>query len=103
MVENTQQAAATIRQLKIKTGSVTRIVKDHVSYKKEQTQLEEKIEKLKSESAEEGQIKRYEQDLADTIAMMPSLKTKIEDAITALEEVMGQAEENGIVTEEFKE
>ena len=35
MVENTQQAAATIRQLKIKTGSVTRIVKDHVSYKKE--------------------------------------------------------------------
>ena len=58
---------------------------------------------MKGENAEEGQVKRYEADLADTIAMLPSLKTKIEDAITALEEVMGQAEENGIVTEEFKE
>ena len=103
MVENTQQAAAAVKQLGIKTGVVNRIVKDHVSYKKEKTQLEEKIEKLKSENAEEGQIKRYEADLADTIAMLPSLKTKIEDAISGLEEVMGQAEENGVVTEEFKE
>ena len=81
MVENTQQVTATIRQLNIKKGIVTRIVKDHVSYKAEQTQLEEKIEKMKSENVEDGQIKRYEQDLADTIAMLPSLKTKIEDAI----------------------
>ena len=54
MVENTQQAAAAVKQLGIKTGVVNRIVKDHVSYKKEKTQLEEKIEKLKSENAEEG-------------------------------------------------
>ena len=48
-------------------------------------------------------MKRYEQDLADTIAMLPSLKTKIEEAVGALEEVTGTAEENGIVTDEFKE
>ena len=35
--------------------------------------------------------------------MLPSLKTKIEEAIIALEEVTGTAEENGLVTEEFKE
>ena len=54
MVENSVQATQIVRQLKIKTGSVNRIVKDHMSYKKEKTQLEEKIEKLKSENAEEG-------------------------------------------------
>ena len=103
MVENSQQVTQTLRQLKIKTGSVSRIVKDHISYKKEKTQLEEKIEKLKADGAEEGMIKRVEQDLADTIAMLPSLKTKIEEAIDALEEVTGTAEENGLATEEFKE
>ena len=103
MVENSQQVTQTLRQLKIKTGSVSRIVKDHISYKKEKTQLEEKIDKLKADGAEEGMIKRVEQDLADTIAMLPSLKTKIEEAIDALEEVTGTAEENGLATEEFKE
>lgn len=93
MVENSVQATQVVRQLKIKTGSVNRIVKDHMSYKKEKTQLEEKIEKMKADGTEEGVIKRYEQDLADTIAVIPSLKTKIEDAIAALEEVTGAAEE----------
>ena len=93
MVENSVQATQIVRQLKIKTGSVNRIVKDHMSYKKEKTQLEEKIEKMKADGTEEGVIKRYEQDLADTIAVIPSLKTKIEDAIAALEEVTGAAEE----------
>ena len=101
--QKAQQVTQTVRQLKIKTGVCTRSVKDHQSYKKEKTQLEEKIEKLKTEGTEEGVLKRYEQDLADTIAMLPSLKTKIEDAVSALEEVQGTAEENGIVTDEFKE
>ena len=79
------------------------MVKDHKSYKKEQIQLEEKIEKMKTEGAEEGSIKRVEQDLADTIAMLPNLKTKIEEAVGALEEVIGTAEEEGFVTEEWKE
>ena len=105
MVEpNQQQITQIVRQLKIKTGSVNRIVKDHVSYKKEKTQLEEKIEKMKSDGeVEEGVIKRYEQDLADTIAMLPSVLTKIEEAIAGLEEVIGTAEEQGIASDEFKE
>ena len=73
MVENTQQNAQALRQLKIKTGSVKRMLKDHMSYKKEQTQLEEKIEKMKADETEEGVIKRYEQELADTVALIPSI------------------------------
>ena len=77
-------------------------MKDHQSYKKEKTQLEEKIEKLKAEGTEEGVLKRYEQDLADTIAMLPKLKSKIDEGIEGLEATIGEAEENGVVTDEFK-
>ena len=78
-------------------------MKDHQSYKKEKTQLEEKIEKLRAEGTEEGVLKRYEQDLADTIAMLPKLKSKIEEGVDGLEQTIGEAEENGVVTDEFKE
>ena len=59
-------------------------MKDHQSYKTEKTQLEEKIEKLRAEGTEEGVLKRYEQDLADTIAMLPKLKSKIEEGVDGL-------------------
>ena len=103
MVEESKQIATAVRQLKIKTGSATRMVKDHKSYKKEKIQLEEKIEKMKADGAEEGNIKRVEQDLADTIAMLPNLKTKIEEAVGALEEVIGTTEEEAFATAEWKE
>ena len=48
-------------------------------------------------------LKRYEQDLADTIAMLPSLKSKIEEGVDALEGTIGEAEENGVAKDEFKE
>ena len=102
MVETTQQEKQALRQLKIKTGICTRSVKDHQSYKKEKTQLEEKIEKLKAEGTEEGVLNRYEQDLADTIAMLPKLKSKIEEGVDGLEGTIGEAEESGVVNDEFK-
>ena len=101
MVEESKQIATAVRQLKIKTGSATRMVKDHKSYKKEKIQLEEKIEKMKTDGVEEGNIKRVEQDLADTIAMLPNLKTKIEEAVGALEDVIGTTEEEAFATAEW--
>ena len=35
--------------------------------------------------------------------MLPGLKTKVEDAVVALEEQQGAAEEAGVATDEFKE
>ena len=103
MVESTQQEKTMLRQLKIKTGIVNRGVKEHKSYKMEKTQMEEKIEKLTKEGVEEAVLKRYEQDMADTIAMLPSLKSKIEEGVDGLEGTIGEAEEAGVVTDEFKE
>lgn len=103
MVESSMAEKQAIRQLKIKAGVCARGVKDHQSYKVEKTQLEERIEKMRADGTEEGVIKRYETDLAETIAMLPSLKSKIEEAVDQLEQTIGEAEENGIVTDEFKE
>ncbi|XP_024252908.1 tubulin-specific chaperone A isoform X2 [Oncorhynchus tshawytscha] len=42
-----------IRQIKIKTGVVKRLVKEKVMYVKETRQQEEKIERLKAEACDE--------------------------------------------------
>ena len=47
-----------VRQLKIKTGSVRRNMKDFTSYKKEETSLKDKLEKMKEDGKEEHDIKK---------------------------------------------
>lgn len=46
------------RQLKIKTGSLKRIYKEHFSYKKEEDKLREKIDKMVLDQESEGKIKQ---------------------------------------------
>uniref|UniRef100_A0A7S3THD9 Tubulin-specific chaperone A n=1 Tax=Strombidinopsis acuminata TaxID=141414 RepID=A0A7S3THD9_9SPIT len=77
------------RQLKIKTGSLTRNQKDYLSYAKEKVMLEEKLEKLKQqEEVDESKVKYAETELAETIQMLPNCKTRVEGAIEALESFM---------------
>uniref|UniRef100_A0A8D2D2H5 Tubulin-specific chaperone A n=1 Tax=Sciurus vulgaris TaxID=55149 RepID=A0A8D2D2H5_SCIVU len=47
-----------VRQIKIKTGVVKRLVKEKVMYEKEAKQQEEKIEKMKAEDGENYAIKK---------------------------------------------
>ena len=47
-----------MRQLKIKTGTVKRNMKDYVSYKKEQGTLEEKLQKMIEDGKDEYDIKK---------------------------------------------
>uniref|UniRef100_A0A8D2D3K0 Tubulin-specific chaperone A n=1 Tax=Sciurus vulgaris TaxID=55149 RepID=A0A8D2D3K0_SCIVU len=49
-----------VRQIKIKTGVVKRLVKEKVMYEKEAKQQEEKIEKMKAEDGENYAIKKQE-------------------------------------------
>uniref|UniRef100_A0A8C9YR25 Tubulin-specific chaperone A n=1 Tax=Sander lucioperca TaxID=283035 RepID=A0A8C9YR25_SANLU len=57
-----------IRQIKIKTGIVKRLVKEEISYKKELSQQEEKVERLKAEAGCEYVIKKQEaeEDLGES-------------------------------------
>ncbi|EFB29058.1 hypothetical protein PANDA_009050, partial [Ailuropoda melanoleuca] len=47
-----------VRQIKIKTGVVKRLVKEKIMYEKEAKQQEEKIEKMKAEDGENYAIKK---------------------------------------------
>ncbi|XP_065731009.1 tubulin-specific chaperone A isoform X2 [Phocoena phocoena] len=49
-----------VRQIKIKTGVVKRLVKEKMMYEKEAKQQEEKIEKMKAEDGENYAIKKQE-------------------------------------------
>ncbi|KAG8524619.1 Tubulin-specific chaperone A [Galemys pyrenaicus] len=51
-----------VRQIKIKTGVVKRLVKEKVMYEKEAKQQEEKIEKMKAEDGENYAIKKQENE-----------------------------------------
>jgi len=51
------EQAATLRQIKIKTGTLKRNTKDYVSYDKEHAQLVMKVEKMKAEEACPSNIK----------------------------------------------
>ncbi|XP_012782760.1 tubulin-specific chaperone A isoform X2 [Ochotona princeps] len=51
-----------VRQIKIKTGVVKRLVKEKVMYEKEAKQQEEKIEKMKAEDGENYAIKKQESE-----------------------------------------
>ena len=46
-----------VRQIKIKTGILRRTMKDHASYKKEETSLNEKLDKMILEGKEEHDVK----------------------------------------------
>uniref|UniRef100_A0AC11EDM4 Tubulin folding cofactor A n=1 Tax=Ovis aries TaxID=9940 RepID=A0AC11EDM4_SHEEP len=60
-----------VRQIKIKTGVVKRLVKEKMMYEKEAKQQEEKIEKMKAEDGENYAIKKQRCEL--NAHVLPSL------------------------------
>lgn len=49
---------AAVRQLKIKTGSLKRNMKDYTSYRKEESTLQEKLAKMIEEGKDEHDVKK---------------------------------------------
>ena len=103
--------AAQARQLKIKTGALTRSLKDVTMYEKERDQQETKVANMRSEQsqlpAEEqdpGKVNRAEAELAETVAVIPTVVVKIENWLEELEGVMATIEEASAANmEEIKE
>ncbi len=86
-MENT----AILKQLKIKTGTLNRNVKDYRSYANERDKQQERLEKLKAESDDSGKIRQNEEALAETIAMLPHSKSRIQTSSDELEALVGSA------------
>ena len=82
-----------VRDLKIKTGTVKRNVKDHTSYTKEKGLLEDKRQKMIDEEKDVHDIKKKEEEIAETEVVIVQCIPRIEAAIDALENAMATYEE----------
>lgn len=97
--------ADTQRQLKIKTGVVKRITREYESYQKEIQRDKNRIDKLRDSSADEHQIRKQEEVLAETISMVPNTRKRLQDALEDLCNFMKEndTEQELTVTEEWNE
>ena len=91
--------AATTRQLKIKTGCVVRTKKDHTSYTNEQNTLQGRVEAaqkeqndLPAEQQDAGAVTRLEAQLAETVAVIPTIVVRIEQYLNDLQSYMATIE-----------
>lgn len=91
-----------VRQIKIKTGVVKRLVKEKVMYEKEAKQQEEKIEKMKAEDGENYAIKKQAEILQESRMMIPDCQRRLEAAYTDLRQIL-ESEKDLEEAEEYKE
>ncbi len=98
------ESTATLKKIKIKTGVLTRNVKEYKGYNTEVFKLTEKLEALKLESDDAGKIRQTEEVLAESMAMLPNCKSRIQASIDDLEANMvgieGQEETEEVVSAE---
>ncbi|XP_039323639.1 tubulin-specific chaperone A isoform X1 [Saimiri boliviensis] len=77
-----------VRQIKIKTGVVKRLVKEKVMYEKEAKQQEEKIEKMRAEDGENYDIKKQVEILQESRMMIPDCQRRLEAAYLDLQQIL---------------
>ncbi len=82
------------RQLKIKTGSVKRLCKELVMYRKEQLQHEHRLQELKQAGAEPHKLKHQENVVAEASAVVPDTRERLETASQELRGLITEAKES---------
>ncbi|XP_017751013.1 PREDICTED: tubulin-specific chaperone A [Rhinopithecus bieti] len=95
-----------VRQIKIKTGVVKRIVEEKQAFEKEAKQQEEKIEKMRAEDGENYDIKKQVEILQESRMMIPDCQRRLEAAYLDLQQILVSKDFCVIYleeTEEYKE
>merc|ERR1712166_724981 len=82
-----------IRDIKIKTGTLKRNMKDYTSYNKEKDSLEDRRQKFIDEEKDVHDVKKCEEQIEETVLVIAQCKPRIETAIDALENSMATYEE----------
>ncbi|XP_068952381.1 tubulin-specific chaperone A [Petaurus breviceps papuanus] len=91
-----------VRQIKIKTGVVKRLIKEKSMYEKEAKQQEEKVEKMKAEDGENYAIKKQTEILQESRMMIPDCQRRLEAARSDLLQLL-ENEKELEESEEYKE
>ncbi|KAJ3083125.1 tubulin binding cofactor A [Rhizoclosmatium globosum] len=68
---------ASSRTLKIKTGVVTRLVKELGSYEKEAVKQQERIDKLVAANEDDHTVRKQKEVLEETTTMIPDCKNRL--------------------------
>ncbi|GKE24744.1 tubulin-folding cofactor A [Tanacetum coccineum] len=84
---------ATIRNLKIKTSSCKRIVKELHSYEKEVVREAAKTADMKEKGADPYDLKQQENVLAESRMMIPDCLKRLESSLADLKGILAELEE----------
>mmetsp|Transcript_16400 Transcript_16400/g.25343 ORF Transcript_16400/g.25343 Transcript_16400/m.25343 type:complete len:123 (-) Transcript_16400:45-413(-) len=84
-----------VRQIKIKTGSLKRNMKDYTSYKNEEQSLQEKLSLMQTEGKDEHDIRKMQEQVQETSETLATCKPRIENAIDDLESCIATFTEQG--------
>lgn len=79
------------RQLKIKTGSVRRLAKEVVMYKKDEQTETDRVSRMKAAGGDASDIKHAEQVLAEAAMMVPDTRQRLETALADLHQCLSQS------------
>ncbi|KAK4397081.1 Tubulin-folding cofactor A [Sesamum angolense] len=86
---------ATVRNLKIKTSTCKRIVKELHSYEKEVEREAAKTADMKAKAADPYDLKQQENVLAESRMMVPDCRKRLEAALSDIKGTLAELEESG--------
>jgi len=89
-----------LRQLRIKTGVVTRITKEKQSYEKETEQEKERLLKLKHKGEDSHTLKKQEEVIQESAMMITDCQKRLTAAYADLKAIL-ENEKDLSATEEF--
>ena len=81
-----------IKKLRIQTGVVKRCGKEKLSYRKEANQQKEKLEKMKKEGKDDMEIKKMNEQMQESLMMIPDCHRKLEKAVKELKSLLEELE-----------
>ncbi|KAI3418638.1 Tubulin-specific chaperone A [Psidium guajava] len=85
---------ATVRNLKIKTGTCKRVVKELHSYEKEVEREAAKTAEMKEKGADPYDLKQQENVLAESRMMIPDCRKRLEASLADLKANLAELEES---------
>ncbi|KAI3869838.1 hypothetical protein MKW98_031019 [Papaver atlanticum] len=94
ILENFSVIMATLRNLKIKTGTCKRVLKELHSYEKEVEREASKTADMKEKGADPYDLKQQENVLAESRMMIPDCRKRLETSLADIKETLAQLEES---------
>ncbi|ORX40232.1 putative Co-chaperone [Kockovaella imperatae] len=96
--------ASSLRQLKIKTGVVSRLFKEEQTYRTEAADQEKVLAKLRDSGADGADIRNAERVLKDSEQMIPRTQKSLQEARDGLKDLVDAlgTEDSINATDEYK-